>query len=297
MRHQPTLIDRVAGKAAAEMVVDAAFADVVEGDLDRGEVARLAGAQSAAPQKLEQRRLREFRRAARAAIDRIDEAAKLPRGIVEFGNADRGAAACPRRFDEPVHQGGAVLLDLLRLLAEQSRDLAQHVDESRPAVTRGAGKICAAPDRLAGGREEHGERPAALLAEMMQRRHVDLIDVGAFLAVDFDVDEELVHHRGGRSVLEALMRHHVAPVTRRIADREQDRLVVALGLGQRVRPPRPPVDRVVLVLEKIRARLVREAVLPRDCGRWSGHPANLWLPASARQRRRPHRRLCSLRGR
>ena len=59
----------------------------------------------------------------------------------------------------------AVVLDALRLLAEEARDLAQHVDEGRPAVARGLGKIGAAPDRLAGGREEHGQRPAALLAE------------------------------------------------------------------------------------------------------------------------------------
>src|SRR6516164_7709951 len=34
--------------------------------------------------------------------------------------------------------------------------------------------------------------PAAVLAQVMQRRHVDLIDVGALLAVDLDVDEQFV---------------------------------------------------------------------------------------------------------
>ena len=57
MRHEPALVDRIAGKAAAEMIVDAAFADVVERDLDGGEIARLAGAQAGAPEQLEQSRL------------------------------------------------------------------------------------------------------------------------------------------------------------------------------------------------------------------------------------------------
>ena len=47
----------------------------------------------------------------------------------------------------------------------------------------------------------------------------------------------------GRRVLEALVRHDVAPVARRVADRDEDRLVEALGLGERLLAPRPPLDR------------------------------------------------------
>ena len=117
-----------------------------------------------------------------------------------------------------------------RLVAEQPRDFAQHVDEGRPAVARRLRKVGAAPDRLAGGREKHRQRPAALLAQMMQRLHVDLVDVRPLLAIDLDVDEQLVHHARGRLVLEAFVRHHVAPVTGRVADREQDRLVRCASL-------------------------------------------------------------------
>ena len=263
MRREPALVDRVAGKAAAEMIKNAAFADVVERDLDGGKITLLAGAQAGAPQQLEQRRLRKFRRAAGAAVDRIDDAAKLARGIVEFGDADRDGAGLPCRGREPLHQRGTVALDLLRLLAEQPRHFAQHVDKGRFAVTRRIGKIGAAPDRLAVGRQKHGQRPAALLAQMMQRRHVDLIDVGPLLTVDLDVDEQLVHHPRGGVVLETFVRHHVAPVTGGIADREKNRLVGALGFCQRLRPPGPPVDRVALVLEKIRAGLARQAIWTR----------------------------------
>ena len=140
-------------------------------------------------------------------------------------SADHDLAGGPRLLGEPLHQGVAVLADALGLLAEQPRDLAQHIDEGGAAVARVLRKIRAAPHRLARGREEHRERPAALLAEQMQRVHVDLVDVGPLLAVDLDVDEQLVHHARGRLVLEALVRHHVAPVAGRVADREQDRLV------------------------------------------------------------------------
>ena len=98
MRDEPTFIDRVAREAAAEMIVNAALADVMKRNIDGAEIARLAGAQAGAPQKFEQCRLRKFRRAARAAIDRIDDAAELLRGVVEFGGADRhlpGLRAAP----------------------------------------------------------------------------------------------------------------------------------------------------------------------------------------------------------
>src|ERR1700749_955730 len=149
MRHQPALVDRIARKAAAKVIVDAAFADVVKRKVDGAEIACLAGAQGRAPEKFKQSRLRKFRRAARAAIDRIDDAAELLRGVVEFDRADRHPAPLTRGAGEPLHQGGAVLLDLLRLLAKQPRDLVQHIDKTRAAVARGRRKIRTAPDRLA----------------------------------------------------------------------------------------------------------------------------------------------------
>ena len=83
-------------------------------------------------------------------MHRIERAADLARDLVELGRADRDAAVRMRPLGQPLHQRVAVLPDLRRLLAEQPRDLAQHVDEGRPAVARGLRKIGAAPHRLAG---------------------------------------------------------------------------------------------------------------------------------------------------
>src|SRR5690606_2386726 len=60
-----------------------------------------------------------------------------------------------------------------------------------------------------------------------------------------DVDEQLVHERGDVRVLEGLVGHDVAPVPGRVADRQQDRLVLGPGPREGPRPPRVPVDRVV----------------------------------------------------
>src|SRR5271170_7557363 len=116
------------------MIVDAALADMIERDLDGGEVARLAGAQSAAPEQLEQSNLRKFWSAACAAIDRIDNAAELASGAVEGRKADGRAEVSACGDGKLLHQCGAVLLDLARLVAEQPRDFTQHVDEGRLAV-------------------------------------------------------------------------------------------------------------------------------------------------------------------
>jgi hypothetical protein len=85
----------------------------------------------------------------------------------------------------------------------------------------------------------------------MQRRHVERVDVRPFLAIDLHVDEQIVHLRRDRRVLERLVRHDMAPVTGGIADRQQDRPVAALRLRQRLRPPGPPVDGVAGVLQQI----------------------------------------------
>ena len=126
---------------------------------------------------------------------RIDELEQAPRrdrraqrrsGSRRAAGSNFGASAC--------FSAVGVLPHLVRLVAIDARDLLQHMREGRAAVARVLGEIRAAPERLGVGGEEHGERPAALLAELVQRAHVDGVDVGALLAVDLDVDEEVVHH-------------------------------------------------------------------------------------------------------
>src|SRR5690606_11467358 len=60
--------------------------------------------------------------------------------------------------------------------------------------------------------------------------------------------------------LERLVGHHVAPVARRVADREQHRHVPPPRLGERLVAPGVPVDRVVGVLAQVGRRLGGESV-------------------------------------
>ena len=210
-------------------------------------------------------RRRELRRAAEAAVDRVEQCRRRPR---TRGRARRSAGPSSDVGDAA---GERVRLDrgdeLVGLLGHVVAAVRPHVGdrvhdprEAGHAAAVGRREVRAAVERAAVGREEHGHRPAALAGERLHRVHVDGVDVGPLLAVDLHVHEQPVHRRGDVGVLERLVRHHVAPVARRVADRQQDRLVLGRGPGQRLLAPRVPVDRVVGVLAQVRAGLVREAV-------------------------------------
>src|SRR5688572_23641448 len=100
-------------------------------------------------------------------------------------------------------------------------------------------------------------------------RLVDLVEVGALLAIDLDVDVKLVHELRRRFVLERLVGHDVAPVARGIADRKQDGLARLPSFLERFVVPGLPVNGVVRVLLEIRARLFAQSIF---------HAATMHLP-------------------
>ncbi len=207
-----------------------------------------------APEKFEDCRVGEFRRAAQAAINRIDIIGELRRQSVGEGKA-RARSACRSVLDAPSDSRTASAFEVIVTLFFVKRlgDAAQHGDESRAAITRLLREIGAAPEGFAAGSEEHGHRPAAMFAEGVKRLHVDMIDIRPFLAIDLDVHEKLVHDRGGRSILETFVCHHVAPMAGGIADREKDRLIGGLCLREGRGAPEPPMDGIVLMLQQIGA--------------------------------------------
>ena len=150
--------------------------------------------------------------------------------------------------------------DLLGIVLIGLRETQQHRHKRGAAEALLLWKIRAAPEWSRWAVEKHRQRPAALLAQAVQRSHVDGVDVGPLFAVDFDVHEQLVHDLSRRFVLEALVRHDVTPVAGGVPDREQDWLVGPLGFGERLGAPGPPVHRVVLMLEQIGAGLVLQSV-------------------------------------
>ena len=158
-------------------------------------------------------------------------------------------------------------MDLFRLLPVEARDFFQDLREARPSVLRFGREIGAAPERLAVGGQKHGEGPAALFAQGMQGAHINRIYVGPFFTIYFDVDVKTVHNFCDGRVFEAFMCHDMAPVTGGVADGEQNGLVFRLGTGERVWAPWVPMDRIVLVLQKVGAGLVGKQI----CGAGLGH--------------------------
>ena len=146
------------------------------------------------------------------------------------------------------------------LRAIRLRDGGEDARERRHAVPILARIVRAAVKRHAVGRQKHRHRPAAVTRHRLHGLHVDRVEVGPLLAIHLDVHEALVHQRRRRVVLERLVRHHVAPVARRVADAQQDRLVFGLRALERLGRPRIPVDRIVGVLQQVGTCFRRQTV-------------------------------------
>ena len=259
--YQPAFVDRIAREAASDVVVDAALADVSQRGQHGNASGRQVEAHGASPQQPEEAELRELGRSLQAAMHRVHHLCHAERQVLEGGFRDLGPLQWRALSIQPLENRLCILRCPVRLRGMDAGDLGQHALEGRPAVAVVRREIGAAPEGFRAGRQEHGERPATLLAKRMKRAHVDGIDIRPLFAVDFDVHIEVVHEAGCRLVLEAFMGHDMAPVAGRIAYGEQDRLARPLRLCQRLGPPRPPVDGIVLVLDQVWARFGGEAVV------------------------------------
>ncbi len=251
--HEPDLVDRVAREPAADLVVDPAVGHRVEGDGDRlGDVA--------GEQQLQRRRRRELRRSAEPPVAHVGRFAQRVDGLGE----DRLAEQVPGRLDPsdrtqlaPRPRRGR--LDLLPARPPRLHHRLHHLPEARHPLPRLGREVGAAVERDPVRVEERGQRPPAVPSHPLHRLHVQRVDVGALLPVHLDRDEVLVHEGGRLRVLERLPLHHVAPVARGVADRDQDRLLLLAGQIERLRAPRVPLHGVVLVLEQVGAGLGRRA--------------------------------------
>jgi hypothetical protein len=217
-----------------------------------------------AQEKLKVHRMGELRRGTEAAVGRVKAAAQVAGGTAEqligqfalFGLQ-------PHHRLEMIREAARLFLQSLTLLRPRLGDAHQHPAKRRQAVAVVRRKVSAAVERLEARREKHRHRPAAMPRHDLHRGHVNLVEVGAFLAVDLDADEVLVQKLADLRVLEALMLHDVAPVARGVADAEEDRPVQLAGLSQSFLAPGEPIDRVVGVLLEKAAVVMRET---RDGG-------------------------------
>jgi hypothetical protein len=187
--------------------------------------------------------------------------------LVEDARHDGATGMILRQLVERFSQRRHVAGYLVRLLMEGCGHAAQHLREARPPIARRRREVGPTPEGLAVGCQEHGQRPAAGLAEQRQCRLIDRIQIRPLLPVDLDADEQVVHHIGDVGVLKALMGHYMAPVTGGVSDRQQDGLAFGPGSLERFLAPRHPMHRIALVLEQVGTGFMSQQV--------SGHGAHL----------------------
>ena len=253
MGDQPAPVRRVAVEAATQLVVDATGRHPVQSP-DRHREGVGVAPQVAAQQQLDAHRLRELGGRREAAPIGVESArvalyrTRQERFREGFARGRRGRGTADR-FGHPaagVDQVGPARPPGFGDGRQQAREAWQAVPVDRREVGAGI-------EGFALRRQEDGHRPPALAGHRLHGVHVDRVDVRPLFAIHLDAHEAVVHELRGRRVLEGLALHHVAPVAGRVADREQDRLVLRPSPVQRLGTPLVPVDGVVGVLQEIGA--------------------------------------------
>ena len=239
-------------EAAAEQVVHSAGCHRVEGL--HGHL-HLASAQ----QELEHGRGRELRRVSETAPHWIELPAEPPHRVGQ----QRRSQGFMRRLGsraQALHDRARIALDVGASVPPGVCNRLQELPEARQSMPRLGRVVRAAEEGLACRGQEDGHRPAAVSRERHDGVHVDGVEIRPLLPVDLDRDEVLVHQRRRSFVLERLVLHHVTPMARGVADREQDRLVLFSRARECLVPPRMPVHGIVGVLQEVGARLPGETV-------------------------------------
>src|SRR5688500_19364117 len=94
-------------------------------------------------------------------------------------------------------------------------------------MTRRFWKVRATEERLLIRGQKQCQWPAAITpGQHIKGDLVNLIDIGALLAIHFDIHEIAVHLCRDSLVFKTLVRHDMAPVTGRVAHGKQYRLVL-----------------------------------------------------------------------
>jgi hypothetical protein len=227
--------------------------------------------QSLAEGQVDQRRLRELRSAAEATPLRVEPIGQFVCGrSQQIGRAgpvdgiEQRVGSGPGLDDRPGDDSPGQFLGLLFHLGTPiGPDVIQSVEhggEGWTTVVVGRREVRPAVEGAAVGGEEDAHGPAAGAGDGLDSLHVDGVDVGPLLAVDLDADEAVVEAGCHYRILEGLVGHDVAPVAGRVADRQEDRLVLGRRSRERLFAPRIPVDRIVGVLAQIGAGFDSQAV-------------------------------------
>jgi hypothetical protein len=157
-------------------------------------------------------------------------------------------------------RSGCDIFDFLSAFLPSCRELCQETDEPDATTPRVQREIRATVEGTAIRGEKYRHRPPAMPRHPLHGCHIDFINVGAFLPVDFDCDVPIVEQLGDLLIFKGLMLHDMTPVAGCVTNGQENRDIQLLRKGQRFFAPWPPINRVVGMLPQIRRLFVDEAI-------------------------------------
>jgi len=195
-------------------------------------------------------------------VDRVHIRGEGARRLGRHVSTRRCLAADKSFFEDPVAMeelfdlGVEFRASFLPSLAQAQQDLRK----PRPPIALLGREVGSAEEGFSLRRHEHGQRPTAALTLHLDNFLIDVVEVGALLAIDLDVDEALVHQARDGGFLERFVRHDVTPVTRGVAHRYVDGLVLFSGSTKCFFSPWTPINGVLGVLPKIGGGFVGQSI-------------------------------------
>ena len=244
MGHDPLGVHAVAMEPAADLVVDATQRHAGEGS--RHHLASIGGAGGAPAIGQQEQRgwMGKLGLGAEAAVRLVEHPMQQLLGFLEYRAGDLTALG-PRRFSNRPSHGARLRGNLGTPVAPCGQYALQYRAKPGPPEAVVGREVGASKERLAAGIEKYGEGPATLAGQRLDSALVTGIHVGPLVAIHLDAGEAGIQQLGDAGVLVGLPIHHMAPMAPYGTDVEQDGAIASLGLGERLRRPCMPVDRLV----------------------------------------------------
>ena len=256
VRHVPVAVDAVAREAAAEVVVETAARHRVQrpgrraacaaSSNPRRAVTKSARGNLGAPPNppFAWARATSSSRSARRASARSRPSVGGARWSIDGDVAGHRGAHLGRLGERLGASGGPRV--------GHRREEAGESDLARAVLGRVVG---AREERVAVGREEHRHRPAAVPGHRAGSRPCNAASTsGRSSRSTLMATKPALSSSAIAGSSKRLVGHHVAPVARGVAHRQEHREVEFAGALERVLAPGPPLHRVVHVLGQVRRR-------------------------------------------
>ena len=111
--------------------------------------------------------------------------------------------------------------------------------------------IITTKERLAIRDQKTRDWPTTIPGFKDQRIEISTIDIGPTFAIDLDRNKVAIEKVSDSTMIEALLFHHMTPVAGGITNRQEHRLVLRPGPGERWFSPGIPVHRIVRMLDQV----------------------------------------------